>query len=181
MPPVRNNTLPQAEVHTAILFSVGDFWFVIDAGIVEEIRGLGGLERISWPRPEAGLDKVTHTLARGSRMVFVVDGGTYFKVRDSHPSRVLLLRGIDVAILVDGVDRMVEFGAIYRLPQAFTGEEMSWYIGLTFLQKRVIPVVNPGTLVTRAEMAILRDASRHRQLPAGSPSYVEDWRLEEQS
>jgi hypothetical protein len=164
------NSIPAAEVHTAILFFVGAFSFVIDAGVIEEIRGLGGIERISWPRPQAGLDKVTHLLHRGKRTAFIVDGGTYFRVPDAHPARILLLRGIDVGLMVDGVDRMVEYGSMFRLPQAFTGEECSWYLGLTFLQKKVIPVVHPGAFVTRAELSILRDASQHRQLEASSPS-----------
>ena len=170
MPTPRASSVPAGEVHTAILFAVGAFQFVIDAGVIDEIRGLGGLERISWPRPQAGLDKVTHVLHRGARPHFVVDGGTYFRIPDAHPSRILLLRGIEVGLLVDGVDRMVEYGSVFRLPQAFTGEECSWYLGLTFLQKRVIPVVHPGAFVTRSELAILRDASQHRQLEATSAS-----------
>lgn len=169
------------EQHTAVLFSVGGFQFVIEAELVDEIRSLEGLEPIVWTRSRVSLPKVTHALHRGRRNFFVVDAGIYFQLPQPHPARILLLRRMDVGILVEGVDRMVEFGAVYPLPQAFAGEERSWYLGLTFLQQRVVPVVNPSSFITEEELALLRDATYVRQIEAESESAqvqsVKDWGL----
>ncbi len=176
-----SNSMPGTVQHTAVLFSVNGFQFVIEADLVDEIRGLEGMEKIVWTRSRVNLPKVTHVLHRGRRNFFLVDAGNYFRFEQSQAARILLLRKKDVGVLVDGVDRMVEFGAVYPLPEAFAGEERSWYLGLTFLQQRVVPVVNTASFITDDELTLLRDAAHLPQIEAASErtrvQAVKDWGL----
>jgi|SRR5579884_2021376 len=178
---MQSSSMLGVDRHTAVLFVVGGFQFVIEADLVEEIRSLQGVEPIHWVESHPGLAKVTHVVHRGRRKFFVVDSGRYFQLPQSHSSRVLLLRRMDVGILVDGVDRMVEFGAVYPLPEAFEGAERSWYLGLTLLQQRLVPVVNSASFVTEEELAVLRSATHSRQIEAENEStkvqLVKDWGL----
>jgi chemotaxis signal transduction protein len=169
------------EQHAAVLFSVSGFQFVIEASMVDEIRNMEGLEPVVWTRSVVDLPQVTHVLHRGRRRFFVVDGGVYFQLQQARPARILLLRNADIGILVDGVDRMVEFGAVYRLPRAFGGAERSWYLGVTFLQEKVVPVVNPASFIREEDLMLLREATQLRQIEASSESAkaprVTDWGL----
>ena len=181
MCPLPAGSLLATEQHPAVLFSVGAFQFVIEANLVDEIRGLQGMEPIVWTRAVENLPQVTHVLHRGRRRFFIVDGGIYFQLTQARPARILLLRNADIGILVDGVDRMVEFGAVYRLPRAFGGAERSWYLGVTFLQEKVVPVVNPASFITKEDLMLLRETTQLRQIEATSESAkapsVKDWGL----
>jgi hypothetical protein len=49
---------------------------------------------------------------------------------------------------------MCELTAVRKLPQAFTGEERQWYRGLTVVEDKLIPVVNPQAFLSKAESAV---------------------------
>jgi hypothetical protein len=72
----------------------------------------------------------------------------------------MILRGLRVAVLVDRIDRMSDISFLYRLPRAFTGEERVWYRGLTYLDDRIIPVVQPGGFLTEQEIQMLDSAAK---------------------
>ena len=146
-----------------ILFSVSGFKFVIAAGAVHEIRGLQGLQPFSLGRISVQLAKLKYTLERSGTTYFVVDAAFHFRLTPSHPSRLLILRNIPAAVLVDSTDRMMGISALHGLPQAFTHEERGWYRGLTVVDDQVIPVINPQGFLSKAEVAVgLTDLARGR-------------------
>jgi hypothetical protein len=49
---------------------------------------------------------------------------------------------------------------VYALPLGFQGEERQWYRGLTYLEDRVIPVINPAGFLTPEEFSRLDIASK---------------------
>lgn len=154
----RTNRKPAATHHDVILFSVGGRVFGIAAGAVDEIRNLDGLTpfRASF---SARLAKVKHTLVRANKdpeqTYFVVDTAAHFRIAHAQPSRLMVLRGVNAVLLVDGIDRMAQLAAIHPLPLAFTGEERRWYRGIAVHGKNVIPVVNEESFLSRAEAATL--------------------------
>lgn len=142
-----------------ILFEVAGTTFAIAASQVDEIRGLEGLEPVVAP---ARLKKVRYRLQRGRRKCFVVEAAAQFRLHGSSPSRVLLLRGSEVALLTDSVERMAEIATILPLPRAFGGEERVWYRGLALIADRALPVVDPTAFLSDSDIALLRAASRPR-------------------
>src|SRR5947209_9666718 len=83
------------------------------------------------------LAKVKFTLVREKKdrekTYFVVDANSHFRVPASKSSRVLVMRNSPVALVVDGIDRMMQIAAVIEMPQAFTGEERNWYRGLALM------------------------------------------------
>ena len=75
---------------------------------------------------------------------------TLFDVEPGQDARLIVLRGGDVGIGVDRVERMIETGAPRPLPQAFQGDERAWYLGLVHADGNVVPLVNPETLEREA-------------------------------
>ena len=63
------------------------------------------------------------------------------------------------AVLVDSIERMADVATIHPLPRGFQGQERKWYRGLTYLEDRVIPVINPGGFLTVEEFARLDQAA----------------------
>jgi len=86
----------------------------------------------------------------------VVDAARHFQLPPSHPSRVLVLRNMPTGVLVDSTDRIMEISALHALPPAFTHEERGWYRGLAVVNGQVVPVVNHGAFLNRAELETLR-------------------------
>lgn len=150
--------------HDVILFSLNQMTFAIAAGAVDEIRNLEGMTpfRASFA---TRLTKVKHTLVRGNKdpeqTYFVVDGASHLRIPPGTPARLMVLRGVKAAILVDAIDRMAQVAAVHPLPHAFTGEERDWYRGLAVLNGRVVPVVKEDAFLTKGEVAMLaaHDAS----------------------
>ncbi|HSA93551.1 MAG TPA: chemotaxis protein CheW [Terriglobales bacterium] len=138
-----------------ILFAVGSATFAIAAQAVDEIRSTQGLCPLQLPAGHSHLAKVRYTLERGSRTFYVVDMARHFRVIETAPNRILLLRGVPVALLVAGVDRMTEIVSVRALPRAFRGEERRWYRGLALVGDQVVPVVNPEAFLSRAEQMVL--------------------------
>jgi chemotaxis signal transduction protein len=96
------------------------------------------------------------TLERNGTTYFVVDAARHFQLPPSHPSRVMVLRNMPTGVLVDSTDRIMEISALHALPPAFTHEERGWYRGLAVVNGQVVPVVNHGAFLNRAELETLR-------------------------
>lgn len=136
-----------------ILFSVGQNTFAIAASSVDEIRDTNAL------RPIAKADRsgcaVRYEFSRDNRTYRVVDANLHLGILPSVMTRVLVLRGSRLAVLVGSIDRMTEVGTVHDLPRAFTGEERHWYRGLALLgpaeSPEVVPVVNPLSFLAEYE------------------------------
>jgi chemotaxis signal transduction protein len=148
------DTRPREQV---AVFSIGQYSFVISAASVQEIRStdsLGGAV-VELDRPV--LRKVRHIVERDSRAYYVVSGYEHFHLPQSRPTTVLILRNAPAAILVDQIEEMVEMRVLLALPHSFAGEERMWYRGLTVLDRRVLPVVNPMGFLNPRELKQLED------------------------
>lgn len=150
-------------VEDVIIFTVADTRFAIAANAVDEIRNMEGLVAHK-SGFEHRLAKVKFTLVREKkdreRTYFVVDAGAHFRSSDSKPSRVLVMRNSSVALMVDGIDRMMQISAVINMPLAFAGEEKHWYRGLAVMDGKVVPVVNPECFLNKGEMAVLEAKAR---------------------
>ena len=148
--------LPAPPREDVIVFAVGGFRLAIAAGVVKEIRGMEGLHRFTLGGISAQIAKLAYTLERGGTTYFVVDAAQHFQLPASQPSRVLVLRNMAAALLVDSTDRILEISALHALPPAFTHEERNWYRGLAMVNGTVVPVVNHNAFLNRAELEVLR-------------------------
>jgi len=153
MRPATPRALPARHADAMILFTVGESAFAIPATAVDEIRNAQGLRPIAGS--SIGYRKVSHTFLRGGRTYCVVDGNIHFGILPSKATRLLVLRQSNVSMLVSRIDRMAEVSGIHALPEAFTGEERNWYLGLAVLgsgtSEEVVPVVNAEAFLSRAE------------------------------
>src|SRR4030095_10033323 len=143
----------------SMLFPLGAQSFAIAASEVARIHDLEGLESIP-PHVHPKLAKVRYMFERESRRYFVVDANMLFRMLPSRHSRMMLLHPAKkeqagVALAVDGIDRMLTLPRIQGLPNAFHGEERSWYRGLTVVDGCVVPLVNPGSVLDSAELMAL--------------------------
>ncbi len=139
-----------------ILFAIGSHTFAAPANQVDEIRDLHGLQSVAAATSRTSVSKVKSTLDRSGKTYFVVDASESFRQPASLPSRLMVLRGQPVAVLVDSIDRMAEVGQVLPLPKAFCGEERRWYRGLTLMNEKVVPVVQMSTFLTPAEHVIAK-------------------------
>ena len=147
---------PQAAREDVIVFAVSGFKLAIAAAAVKEIRGMEGLHPFTLGGISAQIGKLKHTLERNGTTYFVVDAARHFQLPASHPSRVMVLRNMPTGVLVDSTDRIMEISALHALPPAFTQEERGWYRGLAVVNGEVVPVVNHGAFLNRAELETLR-------------------------
>jgi chemotaxis signal transduction protein len=143
-----------------ILFYIGKHTFAIAAEAVQEIRSTDSLASAAVEIEQADVPKVRHLVERGHRTYYVVSGCAHFGLRVTRPTLVLILRQIRAAVLVDSIERMAEIPHVSALPQGFQGDERRWYRGLTYLEDRVIPVINPAGFLTPEEFARLDSASQ---------------------
>jgi chemotaxis signal transduction protein len=141
-------------IEPVILFAIGKTTFAIAASAVDEIRSLDGLMSCSMSSAYRSLRKVKFTFERSKKNYLVVDANLHFHIPPTQATRILVLRNSSVAVLVDSIDRMCELTAVRKLPQAFTGEERQWYRGLTVVEDKLIPVVNPQAFLSKAESAV---------------------------
>ena len=149
---------PAPRAEPVIIFLVGGETYAIAASAVLEIGSTDGMSGVASPFSHPAIPKVRHTLRRGRRIYYVVNGCTYFHSAPSRPSMVLLLCGSRTAVLVDRIERMTDIAGLWELPPAFAGEERGWYRGLARLEERVIPMVNPASFLTNSEIAMLEEA-----------------------
>jgi chemotaxis signal transduction protein len=169
--PARPSRKPAVTQHDVILFSVNKTTFAIAAGAVDEIRNLDGLTPFK-PSFTARLNKVKHTLVRENKdpdqTYFVVDFAAHLRLKTSAPARLMVLRGVKAAVLVDAIDRMTQIAAVHPLPRAFQGEERDWYRGLAVVEGRVIPVVNEHSFLSRGEVTVLNAQKQARAQGVGA-------------
>lgn len=136
-----------------ILFVVGGYTFAIAAADVEEIREAHEMMPFILPAAAA---KVKYTFRKHSLDYFVVDASYHYRLLPSKAGRLLVLRDLPVAITADSIDRMTEIGPLATLPRAFRGEERHWFKGLAIMGDRVVPVVNPESFLSAAELEHLQ-------------------------
>jgi hypothetical protein len=153
-----------------IVFTVGELTFAIAAQAVDEIRGTESLEPVTAAFLPPRIRKVKFTLERQQHRFFVVDAGLHFRLLPSHHTRLLLLRGRGVALLVDSTERLAEITRLHALPRSFSGEEREWYRGLALLNGAVVPVVNPDAFLTPSELPLLQAALRPAAPAQGAAS-----------
>jgi hypothetical protein len=146
--------VPRAQ-EGVILFTVAGYKFAIAAAAVKEIRGMEGLHAFTLGGISARVGKLKYTLERDGTTYFVVDANAHFHLPASTPGRVLVLRNLSTAVLVDSTDRMTEISALHALPRAFKCDERDWYRGLAVVGGEVMPVVNPGAFLSKEEQEIL--------------------------
>jgi chemotaxis signal transduction protein len=179
---------PARHSEDIVVFEVNGARFAIPAAAVDEIRNKESLQ----PYPAASRTaRVRYTVLREDKArpgknraaaasspthvnrnhegqtYFVVDASTHFRMPASHTSRVLLLRDYHSAVLVDGIDRMMQASSIVPLPAAFSGEECSWYRGLCLVNGIVIPLVKPESFLSKADVLRLQaDLKTHAVMAA---------------
>ena len=142
-----------------ILFCIANQTFAIAADAVQEIRSTDSLGGTAIEIEQAEVPKVRHLVERARRTYYVVSGCAHFGLRVTRPTLVLILRQIRAAVLVDSIERMADIATVHPLPRGFQGDERKWYRGLTYLEDRVIPVINPGGFLTVEEFARLDQAA----------------------
>ena len=139
------------------VFSIGQYSFVISAASIQEIRSTDSLGGTVVELDGPVLRKVRHIVERDARSYYVVSGYEHFQLPPSRPTTVLILRHAPVAVLVDRIEEMAEMRVLLALPHSFRGEERTWYRGLTVLDRRVLPVVNPIGFLSSRELKQLED------------------------
>jgi chemotaxis signal transduction protein len=142
-----------------ILFCIANQTFAIAADAVQEIRSTDSLGGTAIEIEQAEVPKVRHLVERARRTYYVVSGCAHFGLRVTRPTLVLILRQIRAAVLVDSIERMADVATVHPLPRGFEGNERKWYRGLTYLEDRVIPVINPGGFLTMEEFSRLDQAA----------------------
>lgn len=145
---------PQEHV---VVFSISRQTFAISASEVQEIRSADNLGGSVLEIERPALTKVRHIVERDSQSFCVVSGNVHFGLPVSRPANVLMLRGLPVAVLVDGIEEMAGIRALFELPPSFGGAERVWYRGLALLNGRVVPVVNPRGFLSEEDMRQLED------------------------
>ncbi len=154
----RSERKPRGKQEAVILFAVGEYTFAIAANAVEEIRNTSGTKPLPPGVVTPRLAKFRQTLDRDRKRYFVVDSNLHFRLFPSKATRLLVLRESNAAVAVDNTDRILEIASIHALPRAFQGEERQWYRGLTMIDDKVVPVVNPAAFMSRSEYTVLQAA-----------------------
>ncbi len=135
--------------------------FAIGAATVNEIQSLQGMQSIgSQPRQ---FGKVRHTITREGHRYWVVDGNVHFGMMPTHSTRVLLLGSAPVGLKVDAIVRMTEIPRVLPLPEAFSGEERQWYLGLALVDGAVVPVLNPDSFLSHYDLTALEQTTSHTE------------------
>jgi chemotaxis signal transduction protein len=142
-------------VEQVILFRIAGQPFAVSAAAVQEIRSTDNLARGAVEVSRAELKKVSHTIRRDKRTVYVVHGGALFGLPPARATLLFLMRGTRTALLVDGIERMTAISRLFALPQAFCGDERLWYRGMALIDDTIVPVVNPHGLLSPSEIELL--------------------------
>jgi len=161
---------PAARTEQIILFRASTQIFAMSSTSVQEVRSVDSLSGVAVDVNEPTLAKVRHAIRRGERNLYVVNAALHFGLRPSPAALVFLLRKSRVALLVDGIEKMMTMSRLQALPGAFCHEERAWYRGLTVLDQNVIPVVNPLGFLTSEEISLLDALSGSHSVtePAGA-------------
>jgi chemotaxis signal transduction protein len=151
-----------------ILFRASTQVFAISSASVQEVRSVDSLAGVAVEINEASLAKVRHALRRGERNLYVVNAALHFGLRPSPAALIFLLRKSRVALLIDGIEKMMTMSRLQALPGTFCHEERTWYRGLTVLDQNVIPVVNPAGFLLPQEISLLDALSGSQNLQDGA-------------
>jgi chemotaxis signal transduction protein len=154
--PAPNNRRATEQV---VVFSIGDFTFAISAAAVQEVRNTDSLGGMVMDMEHVVVNKVRHMIERDSRSYYVVSGYDHFHLPPSRPTTLLILSRFPTAIVVDRIEAMAEMRTIVALPRSFQGEERTWYRGLTILDGKVVPVIDPKGFLTANELHKLEQQS----------------------
>ena len=167
--PAKPSTSPRSE--QIILFRVAGQLFAISSASVQEVRSVDSLAGSSAEISAPALKKVRHTVQRGDKALFVVNGAAHFGLPQTPGGLVFVLRRTRTALLVDGIEKMTSMTRLQSLPSSFCREERAWYRGLTALDQTVIPVVSPDGFLTADELALLDSvsAARHSSVGPSAP------------
>ena len=165
---------PVARTEQIILFRASTQVFAMSSTSVQEVRSVDSLSGVAVDINEATLPKVRHAIRRGDRNLYVVNAAAHFGLRASPAALVFLLRRSRVALLVDGIEKMMTMSRLQALPGAFCHEERSWYRGLTVLDQNVIPVVNPLGFLTSEEISLLDALSGSRSFTESAGAAAAD-------
>ncbi len=158
MSPGIARTRPAARTEQIILFRVSGQLFAVSSASVQEVRGVDSLVGIATELPQAAIRKVRHSMKRGGKLMYLVNGTIHFGLPAAPASLVFLLRNTRVALLIDGIEKMTTMTRLQALSNAFCHDERHWYRGLTALEQTVVPVVRPEGFLSPEELALL-DAS----------------------
>jgi len=150
-----------------ILFRVAGQLFAISSASVQEVRSVDSLAGSSAEISAPTLKKVRHTVQRGDKALFVVNGAAHFGLPQTPGGLVFVLRRTRTALLVDGIEKMTSMTRLQSLPSAFCREERAWYRGLTALDQTVIPVVSPEGFLTPEELALLDSVTAAQESSEG--------------
>ena len=152
---IEKRKLKTRRSEAVILFSVASQKLAIAAQEVEEIRNIEGLRPLHQGLGPGKVSKVKQVLERDEKIYFVVDSNQHLRMLSSRSARLLLMRDAALAVSVDAIDRMAEVTVLHPLPRAFRGEERNWYRGLVLIGEDVVPVLNPASLLSKAELSAL--------------------------
>jgi chemotaxis signal transduction protein len=151
------------------VFSIADYRFVISAASVQEIRSTDSLGGSVVDLDRVLFRKVRHIVERDGRSYYVVSGFDHFQLPLSRPATVLILRSAPVAVLVDRIEEMAEMRVLLELPKSFIGEERTWYRGLTVLDRKVLPVINPLGFLSATQLRQLEEQNPGLLQTAAAP------------
>jgi chemotaxis signal transduction protein len=136
---VRANPPHSRRGEPVVIFRLGSHRFLIASDEVEEIRDL---------RP-GNLPSTIATRGNG-RQIPVIAADQIFGVPSARLEQVLVLKIRRVAVAIGRIEGMAELREIVALPQAFHGQERSWYRGLGLVRRQIMPVVNAAIFVESA-------------------------------
>jgi chemotaxis signal transduction protein len=151
-PHLRSN---QPRTEQIILFRVSGQVFAISSASVQEVRSVDNIAGMARDLPESPVRKVRHSIRRGDRTLYIVNGAVHFGLQPYPASLVFFLRRTRTALLIDGIEKMTTMTRLQALSLAFQGEERNWYRGLTAIEQVVIPVIQPEGFLSLEELSLL--------------------------
>ena len=150
----------QPRTEQIILFRISGQNFAISSASVQEVRSVDNIAGMARDLSESPIAKVRHSIRRGDRTQYIVNGAVHFGLPPQPASLVFFLRRTRTALLIDGIDKMTTMTRLQALSLAFQGEERNWYRGLTALDQTVIPVIQPEGFLSLQELSLLESVQQ---------------------
>jgi len=94
---------PQPRTEQIILFRISGQPFAISSAAVQEVRSVDNIAGMARDLPESHLRKVRHSIRRGERTQYIVNGAIHFGLPTQPASLVFFLRRTRTALLIDGI------------------------------------------------------------------------------
>lgn len=148
----------QPRTEQIILFRVSGHVFAISSASVQEVRSVDNIAGMARELPDSPLPKVRHSVQRGDRTQYIVNGALHFGLPPQPASLLFFLRRTRTALLIDGIEKMTTMSRLQALSLAFQGDERFWYRGLTTIDQAVIPVIQPEGFLSLQELSLLESA-----------------------